>query len=131
MIAIDTNVLLRVFVKDDELQHAASKRLIGKAAKNHEQVFVSLPVLCEMIWVLQARHKLGREHCADLLQSLLENALFVLDQAPVVRRALLRFREYRGGFSDSLIAEIAAGAGVARVYTNDKALLREAGFAKP
>ena len=131
LIAVDTNVLLRFFVNDDELQHAASKRLLASAAKAGHGVFVAVPVLCEMIWVLQARHKLAREACAQLLESLLDNALFQLDQASVVRAALSRFKSQPGGFSDYLIAEIATANGAKPVYSNDRALLKSPGFAKP
>lgn len=131
MLAVDTNVLLRVFINDDELQHAASKRLIAQAAKAGHRIFIAVPVLCEMIWVLQARHKLSREACVALLDGLLDNALFLVDQVNVVRAALTRFGTQPGGFSDYLIAEIAAANGAKPVYSNDRALLKSPGFAKP
>ncbi len=33
-IAIDTNVLVRLLVRDDEAQYAAAQRLVGQAAAN-------------------------------------------------------------------------------------------------
>ena len=131
LIAVDTNVLLRVFVNDDELQHAASKRLLSSTAKAGHRIFVAVPVLCEMIWVLQARHKLSRDACVQLLDGILDNSLFLIEQASVVRLALARFGTQPGGFSDYLIAEIAAANGARPVYSNDRALLKSPGFAKP
>lgn len=131
LLAVDTNVLLRVFINDDELQHAASKRLIAQAAKAGHRIFIAVPVLCELIWVLQARHKLSREACVALLDGLLDNALFLVDQINVVRAALIRFGTQPGGFSDYLIVEIAAANGAKPVYSNDRALLKGPGFAKP
>ncbi|MDO9453677.1 MAG: type II toxin-antitoxin system VapC family toxin [Stagnimonas sp.] len=131
LLAVDTNVLLRVFINDDELQHAASKRLIAQSAKAGHRIFIAVPVLCELVWVLQARHKLGREACVALLDGLLDNALFLVDQVNVVRAALARFGAQPGGFSDYLIAEIAAANGAKPVYSNDRALLKSSGFAKP
>ncbi|MES2682323.1 MAG: type II toxin-antitoxin system VapC family toxin [Pseudomonadota bacterium] len=131
LLAVDTNVLLRVFINDDELQHAASKRLIAQAAKAGHRIFIAVPVLCEMVWVLQARHKLSREACVALLDGLIDNTLFLVDQVNVVRTALARFSTQPGGFSDYLIAEIAAANGAKPVYSNDRALLKSPGFAKP
>lgn len=128
---MDTNVLLRVLINDDEVQHAASKRLIAQSAKAGHRIFIAVPVLCELIWVLQARHKLSREACVALLDGLLDNSLFLVDQANVVRAALARFEKQPGGFSDYLIAEIAAANGAKPVYSNDRALLKSPGFAKP
>jgi predicted nucleic-acid-binding protein len=120
-----------VFVNDDELQHAASKRLLASTAKAGHRIFVAVPVLCEMIWVLQARHKLSRADCVQLLDAVLDNSLFLVEQVNVVRAALARFGAQQGGFSDYLIAEIAATNGARPVYSNDRVLLKSPGFAKP
>lgn len=50
MYAIDTNVLVRIIVKDDELQ--AKKAL--QYVKKHKNIFISHIVLCEFSWVCAA-----------------------------------------------------------------------------
>lgn len=131
MLAVDTNVLLRVFVADDALQHAAVKRLLNRAEKAGETILVTIPVLCETLWTLRSRHGLDRAACAAFLDSLLDNRMFVLDQSACVRRALARYRVGGGGLSDYLIHELASASKAQPLYTFDKDLLKEAGFKQP
>jgi predicted nucleic acid-binding protein len=46
-IAIDTNVLVRLLVRDDEVQHAAAQRLVDEAAAAEEPVLIVLCALLE------------------------------------------------------------------------------------
>jgi len=60
MIALDTNVLIRFLVRDDEEQFERAERLIRRAARAGEPVFISLLVLLETEWVLRSRYKLSK-----------------------------------------------------------------------
>lgn len=131
MIAVDTNVLLRFFIADDVLQHAAAKRLLKRCEAENEQLYVAVPVLCEVVWALRSRHDANRETCAGMIEDLLDNDLLVVEQAAAASRALLRFRKGQGDYSDYLIHELSSAASAKPLYTFDKALLKEAGFAKP
>lgn len=51
MLAIDTNVVVRLIVNDDAKQASIARALIEK-----ETVFVSLTVLLETAWVLQSAY---------------------------------------------------------------------------
>ena len=53
MIAIDTNVLVRLLVADEPAQARRALRLVGKA-----DVFVSASVLLETEWVLRSAYRL-------------------------------------------------------------------------
>ena len=48
-IAVDTNVLVRAVVRDDEEQARAAAKTLEEA----ETIVVSLPCLCEFVWVLR------------------------------------------------------------------------------
>lgn len=131
MIAFDTNVLLRVFVNDDELQYAAVKRQLARAEASGESVFIANPVLCELIWILQTRYAVDRKGCLAVLESLAKHPIFRFESPRILGKAVDRYREGRGDFADYLIREIAAAQAVEALQTFDKALLKEAGFAKP
>ena len=52
MIALDTNVLVRFIVEDDDEQTGRAVLLIHDALAKNEPLFVSEVVLCEVVWVL-------------------------------------------------------------------------------
>ena len=131
MIAFDTNVLLRVYVNDDELQCAAVKRQLARAEAAGESVFIANPVLCELIWILQTRYAVDRKGCLAVLESLVRHPMFRFESPRVFSKAVDRYREGRGDFADYLIRETAAAQQVETLHTFDKALLKEDGFTKP
>jgi len=91
MIGLDTNVLVRFLVRDDEEQYERAGRLIRREARTGEPACVSLSVLLETEWVLWSRYKLSKAEIlsafSDLLSAVdlsfedeasIEEALFVL-----------------------------------------------------
>ena len=63
-VAIDTNVLVRLLVRDNEAQYAAAQRLVDRAAAADEPVLIVLGVLLETEWVLRSRYKLDKASIA-------------------------------------------------------------------
>ena len=59
MLGLDTNVLVRYLVRDNEAQFERARRLIRRTAAA-EGVFVSLLVLQETEWVLRSRYDLSK-----------------------------------------------------------------------
>jgi len=58
-------------VQDDPSQAAEAERLLRGAADAGETVFLSGPVLCEIVWVLRSQYKASRAEIASALESLL------------------------------------------------------------
>jgi predicted nucleic-acid-binding protein len=129
--AFDTNVLLRLYLNDDELQHAAVKRVMSQVIKKNQQVWISCPVLCELIWALRRIYQAEKQVCLETLECILETPVFVVESAATVRQATQRYRDGAGDFADYLIRELAVVQGVGELLTFDKALLKEQGFSKP
>lgn len=57
-IAVDTNVLVCLLVRDDEAQFNAAKRLVEQAEAASEPLLIVLGALLETEWVLRSRYKL-------------------------------------------------------------------------
>jgi predicted nucleic-acid-binding protein len=53
VIALDTNVLVRYIVRDDEPQAAMATALIETECTTETPGLVTLVVLCELVWVLR------------------------------------------------------------------------------
>ena len=125
MLAVDTNVLVRLLVRDDARQALAADQAIAKGA------WVSHLVLAEAIWVLDAVYARTPKHLIAALDLLLVHESLVLQDADVVSAALTQFRTKPAlGFSDCLVLEIARKAGHVPLATFDKALAKLTGAQK-
>lgn len=122
MLAVDTNVLVRLLARDDARQAAAADAAIAKGA------WVSQLVLAEALWVLDAVYQRTPRQLIAALDLLLAHESLALQDADVVAAALAQFRAKPAlGFSDCLVLEIARKAGHLPLATFDKALGRLAG----
>lgn len=131
MIALDTNVLVRFLVEDDEKQTRRVVRLIERAQKRGESLFISDIVMCETVWVLSTSYGFGRSEIARVLSGLLRARGAVFSSSDRLARALNAYASSKGDFADYLIREHATAAGADTVATFDRSLLRQAGFSKP
>lgn len=122
MIGLDTNVLVRYLVRDDEAQVSKVERWLQEAEAEHELLHVDVVVLCELVWVLSSVYRFGREEIATALSHLLEAAQVSISDRHLVRRALERYRQERGDFSDYLIGERNLASGCRTTKTFDRAL---------
>ena len=131
MIALDTNVLIRFLVEDDEAQSRRVTELVEGAVARDEQLFISDIVMCETVWVLSSAYRFSRAEIVDALSQLLRARSVVFSSADSIARALDAYRKEKGDFADYLIREHARSAGAETVATFDGALLKESGFSKP
>ena len=125
MLALDTNVLVRLLARDDARQALAADHAVAKGA------WVSHLVLAEAIWVLDAVYARTAKQLIAALDLLLVHESLVLQDADVVGAALSQFRaKPMLGFSDCLVLEIARKAGHLPLATFDKALAKMGGAQK-
>jgi predicted nucleic-acid-binding protein len=97
-ITADTNVLIRAAVMDDPIQSAlAVAALLGA-----EAVAVTLPSLCEFVWVLIRGYKKSPNEVAEAMRKLIDSASVLVDRPAV--EAGLAILERGGDFADGVIA---------------------------
>jgi predicted nucleic-acid-binding protein len=131
MIALDTNVVVRFLVEDDEAQSRKAARLIEKARRRDEALFISDIVMCEMVWVLSTSYRFSRSEIARVLGDLLRGRGVVFVSSDALARALRAYVAGKGDFADYIIREHARAAGADTVVaTFDRALFSEGGFSK-
>jgi predicted nucleic-acid-binding protein len=119
MRAVDTNLLVRLIVRDDSRQVEAAEAFIAGGA------WVPQLVLAETIWVLDAVHERSAVQLAAAIEMLLNHAHLSIQEADVVERALSQFRARPAlGFSDCLVLEVARKAGHLPLGTFDRGLSR-------
>lgn len=118
MIAVDTNVLARLLLKDHEAQYRAAVALFSK-----KQDFTAPPtVMLELVWVLQTRGH-ARGDIVDSLRLLLGLPNFKPLQVEALGMAL-EWYEAGMDFGDALHLALSGGATVLASF--DKALGRQA-----
>ena len=125
MLAVDTNVLVRLLARDDARQAKAADQFIAKGA------WVSHLVLAETLWVLESVYDRGAAQIIEALKLLMAHESLVLQDAETVGLALAQFQLKPAlGFSDCLVLEIARKAGHIPLGTFDRALARLEGAQK-
>jgi predicted nucleic-acid-binding protein len=125
MLAVDTNVLVRLIARDDAKQVVAAEAFVTKGA------WVSHLVLAETTWVLSAAYDLKPTVIATAIEMLLNHRDLTLQDSDVVAAALETFRRKPAlGFSDCLVLEIARKAGHVPLGTFDKSLAKLDGTQK-
>lgn len=119
MRAVDTNVLLRLIVRDEAKQVRAAEEFISSGA------WVSHLALAETAWVLDAVYRRTPGQIALAIDMLLNHKDLTVQEADVVASAVKRFRGHQAlGFSDCLLVEIARKAGHLPVGTFDRDLAK-------
>ncbi len=125
MLAVDTNVLVRLLARDDARQALAADQAVAKGA------WVSHLVLAEAIRILDAVYGRTAKQLIAALDLLLVHESLVLQDADVVGAALSQFRaKPMLGFSDCLVLEVARKAGHLPLATFDRALSKVGGAQK-
>ena len=136
MIAVDTNVLLRYLLQDDESQ-AARAEVVFEAG---ETVLITDVVLAETVWTLAGRrYRLTEAELAGTLERLFSDPYIRFEDDRAVWRALQAFRGAASadetgsarsvGFADALIVYKAVQAAADEgeeltVYTFNAAMQR-------
>lgn len=117
-ITADTNVLVRVAVKDEPAQ----ARSAAAALKDAHVIAIPLTVLCEFCWVLRAVYGFSSDEIARALRTLAGIPNVVLNHAAL--ESGLKLLEAGGDFADGVIAHDGALMGGDTFVSFDKTAVR-------
>ena len=123
MIALDTNILVRYIVQDDETQARAAARLIENSCSTDEPGVISLIVLCELVWVLDRGYGYGRGIIAGVLRQIMAANDLSVERSELAWRALHFYEKGKADFADYLIGLIHREEGAEVTYTFDRRTL--------
>ena len=125
MNAIDTNVLVRLIVKDDDVQ--AKKAL--NYVKKHGEVFISAVVLCETTWVFESCYDIKKRELINIIEKILTTTQLTVEYPEAIWLALNEYKRINTDFSDCLIGAIAKHHKCHEVVTFDKKAAKSTLFA--
>ncbi|EJF75960.1 MULTISPECIES: type II toxin-antitoxin system VapC family toxin [Bartonella] len=97
-ISVDTNVLARAVLQDDKEQGEVASKILREASL----IAISLPCLCELVWILRRGARLSKEDVAGMLRDLLATSNIVMNRPAV--EAGLAILEAGGDFADGIIS---------------------------
>jgi predicted nucleic-acid-binding protein len=128
MIAVDTNVLIRILIDDPDatLQMQSARALLAKSGV----VYVPQIVQVETVWVLESAYHFDKPAICRVLEHLFHHPQFQLQLSDSFEFAVTLFRQHSADFSDCLILTESTNQQL-QLYTFDKKLSRLKGAALP
>lgn len=97
-VTADTNVLVRAIMGDDAAQSPVAQAELAKA----DLVAVTLPTLCELVWVLAQAYRIPTPKIAGAVRRLIDSASVATNRPGA--EAGLAMLEAGGDFADGVIA---------------------------
>ncbi|WP_417909513.1 PIN domain-containing protein [Candidatus Electronema sp. PJ] len=128
MTGIDTNILVRFLVGDDETQTKKVYDLFKTAEADRSELFVPLLVILELIWVLESVYAIPRHEIVDALRELLLMPVLNFEHRPALHHFIQAAQQSKYDLSDLLIAHAAKAQGCESVMTFDRKAARFALF---
>lgn len=117
-VTADTNVLVRAIMEDDARQAAAARQILSQA----DMVAVTLPVLCELAWVLSRGYRTPAPRIADVIRDIANAANVVVDRTAV--EAGLEMLVAGGDFADGVIAHEGEWLGAEKFVSFDRSAVK-------
>lgn len=118
MIAIDTNILVRIVTNDSPEQVQKAAELLSQ-----NPVFISKTVILELEWVLRFSYQLNRDVIFATFQRILTTDNFTIEQHSRIEQALQWYQQGMD-FADAL--HLAGSSQAEKFASFDKKLIKKA-----
>ena len=126
MIGIDTNVLIRYTVRDDEDAYSLASAVMRDLTPE-DPGFITQVVIAEFHWVLRSRYGFDRKSCLSVIRGLVQSDALEFDDGEGVVRALT-LAEAGADFADGLIQGANELFGIAETVTLDRRAAQRLGW---
>lgn len=120
MTGLDTNVLVRFLVNDDEEQAKIVYKLFKEAEADKAELFVPFTVILELVWVLDSAYEITRLDILDSISDLLLMPILKFEQQTALQQFISSARQNNYDLPDLLIAHSAENQGCDNMLTFDK-----------
>lgn len=120
MPALDTNVLVRWLVADDEAQTDQAQALFKSVRSRAAAFFVPCTVMLELEWVLRSRYRFEKPAILQAFNALLETQELEFQDEAAIEWALHFYRQSTADFADCLHAGICGAANRSPLLSFDR-----------
>jgi len=100
--SVDTNVLVRYLVKDDEHQSAIVAKAFEGIFRRAESLLVPVTVMLEFEWVLRSRYKFPKTEVIRAMSALLDTWELEFESEWAIEQALVNYEEGGADFAEYL-----------------------------
>ena len=121
MLALDTNILVRLVTNDDPATAERVQQLLDNELAKNRECMVGHVVLCELVWVLQRLYGYNVLQCQQTIASLLSFTGLRFEALPVLLAGYKAWQKHGGDWADHLIGAQMQALGCVAVMTLDKA----------
>jgi len=125
MLALDTNILVRLLTNDDPAQAQRVQDALDAELTAGRECLVGHIVLCELVWVLMQLYGYSVLQCQQTMASLLGFAGLRFESKPTVLTAFKNWQRAGGDWADHLIGVQMQALGCAAVLTLDQRASRQ------
>ena len=125
MIGFDTNILLRLFEREEDPAQATAAQ---RALTEHAPVFINPVVLVEFVWTLRQTFKLDGAGIHARLAKVVDSTEFQVMFPQQTRNALASFCVGPADFADYFVAELNVALGCDATLTFDKTAAKNRAF---
>lgn len=128
MIGIDTNVLLRLLVRDLDAQVRTAEKLVAMHCSSADPGYISRVVIIEIVWALKGFYSYNRTQICASIRALLNVSEFEVESADEIHAALKDYETSAAGFVDCVLARTNAASGCEHTVTFDRKAAKLQGF---
>lgn len=125
--SLDTNVLVRLIVHDDESQALVVSRLLEQHVRRSQSLWVAVTVMMELEWVLRFRYKFSKADVIRALSSLLTTIELIFESEDALEQALASYEEGVADFGEYLHLSLAQSGNALPFWTFDAKASRAVG----
>ncbi len=119
-ICVDTNILLRILVKDDADQMEKALAVIKNAHRLGYKLHVLPVAILEVVWVLEKVYRLSSSRIREIVEGIIFTPGLKVEKAQVFLEALRDYEEKNIKFADALMAYWALSENLSGIVTFDR-----------
>ena len=123
MIALDTNIVLRLLVRDELTQAETAERLISSLTPENRGL-ICREAMMELIWVLERVYEYSKIDIGEAVLDLIASSDLEIENHEDVTRCLYRYMQGGVDFADLMILASADHQRATPLYTFDRKLAR-------
>ena len=118
-IGVDTNVLIRILVQDDDKQSKIAKEFLESLSESRKG-FISIIAMIELTWVLDSRYKHSNEEIIAVIEKFLNAPMLEIQFSSLWRKIVSDPNNKDKDLSDLVIVELGQQMGCDETVTFDK-----------
>lgn len=128
MIGLDTNILVRYFTQDNEVQAQIVENIIENYGNSPNSLFINNIVMCELVLVLEKGYKYSKEQVALVINQMLSTEEFAFEKQELLWLALNEYVQNKSDYSDALIGLINKSSNYPTTITFDEDAAKGSNF---